>query len=138
MLQCITHHNALTHQCNEAYAENAAMHEATRAIIRKLIADHKIPSERQLALDCDMSQSTLNRFLKGATDTLEFQHLQAIAHHFSLTVSQLTGEVAFDEDPKIRAVTLAMQQMPDYKKDMLVAASSSLAQSPGPLISNGH
>lgn len=125
---CITHHNAPAHQFTQAFIQNAGMHEATRAIIKTLIADHKIPSERQLALDCNMSQTTLNRFLKGETSTLEFQHIQTLAHYFSLTVSQLIGEVPFDPDNKIRAVTLAMQQMPEYKKDVLVAASSSLVK----------
>lgn len=104
------------------------MHETTRGIIRALMSEHGVPSERQLALDCGMSQSTLNRFLNGDTDTLDFHHLQAIAHYFSLTVSQLIGETPFEADRKIRVVTLAMQQMPEYKKDMLVAASSSLAK----------
>ncbi len=104
------------------------MHDHTRKIIKRLIADHGIPSERQLALDCNMSQTTLNRFLKGETATLDFSHLQALAQHFSLTLSQLIGEVPFEPDTKIRVVTLAMQQMPEYKKDVLVAASSSLTE----------
>lgn len=36
----------------------------------------------------------------------------------------------YTEDPKARAVMLAMQQMPEYKKDMLVAASNTLAEQP--------
>ena len=131
---CIDNHNAPMHQIKQAFIENALMHEATRVIIKQLIADRKIPSERQLALDCNMSQTTLNRFLKGTTSTLEFQHLQAIAHYFSLTLSELIGEVPFNPDPKVRAVTFAMQQMPEYKKDALVAASTSLAK---PDLANG-
>lgn len=106
------------------------MHSATRALIKQLMAERDIASERQLALDCDMSQTTLHRFLNGKTESLEFMHLQTLAHYFGLTVSQLIGEVPLTEDPKIRAVLLAMQQMPEYKKDVLVAASFSLAEHP--------
>lgn len=102
------------------------MHEKTREIVRKLMKDNDVRSERQLAIDCQMSQTTLNRFLKGETDSLDFVHLQKLAHYFGLTVSQLIGETPFDEDRKVRVVMLAMQQMPEYKKDALVATSMRL------------
>lgn len=118
------------------------MHQQTRTNIRKLMEQHEIRSERQLAIECGIVQSTLNRFLSGETDSFDFVNLQTVAHFFGLTVSQLIGETAFEEDRKVRVVTLAMQQMPEYKKDMLVAASSALAQpddhQPPKLISNGH
>jgi transcriptional regulator with XRE-family HTH domain len=104
------------------------MHSQTRANIRLLMARHSLTSERQLAMECNMSQSTLHRFMKEETSQLDFLHLQAIAHRFNLNVSQLIGEAPFDPDPKVRSVVFAMQQMPEYKKDMLVAASSSLVE----------
>lgn len=128
MRSCIVVHDASMHYEMQAAAENATMHEQTRRIIVKLMQDQGVPSERHLALACDMSQSTLYRFLKAETETLDFKHLQALAHYFSLTVSQLTGETPFDEDRKVRAVALAMQRMPEYKKDVLVAASFSLTE----------
>lgn len=131
MQQRIGRHDASMHYVLQAEFENAYMHRRTREILKQLMADNHIASERQLALDCNMSQSTLHRFIKGETETLEFQHLQSLAHHFSLTVSQLIGETPFASDPKIRVVTLAMEHMPEYKKDVLVAASSTLAQSNG-------
>lgn len=97
--------------------------------------ENDIRSERQLAIDCNMSQTTLNRFMKGETDSLDFMHLQTLAHYFGLTISQLIGETPYDEDRKVRIVTLAMQQMPEYKKDVLVATSSALNEPAG---SNGH
>ena len=120
------------HYFLQANAENAAMHQQTRAIILKLMADQGIGSERQLAIDCGMSQSTLNRFMSGKTETLEFLHLHNIAQHLNVTVSQLIGETPLTHDPKIKAVTLAMASMPEYQKDMLVAASSSLSQQSPP------
>lgn len=128
MQQRITSHDASVHLKMQVPLQNSAMHEATRENIKELMGD---ASERQLAIDCNMSQSTLHRFLKGETESLEFMHLQTLAHYFSLTVSQLIGETPFDDDKKIRTVTLAMQQMPEYKKDVLVAASSSLTEPEG-------
>jgi transcriptional regulator with XRE-family HTH domain len=132
MHSCITHHDASTHYGMQAASDNAAMHQRTRQIIQKLMEQEKVPSERHLALACSMSQSTLHRFLKGETETLDFKHLQALAHYFSLTVSQLTGETPFNEDPKVRLVTLAMERMPEYLKDMMVTASSSLSKAEKP------
>lgn len=104
------------------------MHRQTRANIEMLRKLHEIPSVRNLAIECGMSQSTLHRFLSGETEHLDFLHLQRLAHRFSLTVSQLIGETAFSPDPKIRTVVFAMEHMPEYKKDVLVAASASLTQ----------
>lgn len=120
--------DAPMHHSAQEGGDNAQMHEATRRIIQELMAQYSISSERQLALECQMSQSTLHRFLKGETETMEFHHLQAIAHRFSLTVSQLIGETPFEADPKVRVVAVAMASMPEYKKDVIVAASHSLAE----------
>ena len=137
MHPCIESDDASMHYKLQAHADNAGMHEATRTNIKALMAKNGVPSERQLAIDCGMSQSTLNRFLSGETDSLDFARLIAIAHFFEVSVSQLVGETPLEEDPKIRAVVLAMQQMPEYKKDALVAASHSLAEPEIPPIRNG-
>lgn len=131
MQQSIRPYDASTHYRLQAIFENAEMHEQTRQMILAQMGEAGVTSERQLAIECNMSQSTLHRFMKGETEQLEFHHLQALAHYFSLTVSQLIGETSFEPDPKIRVVALAMQQMPEYKKDVLVAASSSLTESNG-------
>jgi transcriptional regulator with XRE-family HTH domain len=89
---------------------------------------HQMASERQLAIECKMSQSTLNRFMCGKTDSLDFAKIVAISKFFGVSVSQLIGEAPLDEDLKFRAVVQAMQQMPEYKKDALVAASQSLIE----------
>ena len=103
------------------------MHEETRRIIKEQCSNAGI-TERQLALGAGVVQSTLNRFMTNGTDSLDYVNLQKIAHYFSLTVSQLTGETPYSEDAKIRGVILAMEKMPEYKKDMLVAASASLVE----------
>lgn len=127
MRWCIMHHDAQAHQVPRIATNNALMHEQTREIIRKLMSDHKITSDRRLALECNMDQSTLHRFMTKKTDTLNFNHIQAIAQYFEVTVSQLIGETPLHEDPKIRKVLLAMESLPEYKKDVIVATSQSLA-----------
>lgn len=103
------------------------MHEQTREIIRKLMTANAVPSERRLAIDCQMNQSTLQRFMANETDSLNFNNLQSIAQHFGVTVSQLIGETPLQEDVKIRQVVMAMQTMPEYMKDVVVATSQTLA-----------
>jgi DNA-binding Xre family transcriptional regulator len=125
MHKSMVEHNAPKHYSTQVFLHNADMHEATRANIQNLMAKAK-KNTSQLAQSCSMQQSTLHRFLKGETATMELRNLLALAEYFGLTVSQLIGEVPFDPDPKIRAVTQAMEKMPEYKKDVLVAASATL------------
>lgn len=132
MHRYIADHNASTHHFAQAFSQNARMHDETRQNIARLMAKRGVNSVRQLALDCGMSQSTLHRFMKAETDSLDFLHLQSIAHYFSLTVSQLIGETPFDADQKVRTVCMAMQAMPEYKKDALVAISMTLQDKPTP------
>jgi transcriptional regulator with XRE-family HTH domain len=127
MRKCIGRNDASTHYERQGISDNQPMHEQTRPNIKRLLTEHDM-SERQLAIACGMSQTTLNRFLKGHTETLDYGNLRSIAHYFDLTVSQLTGETPLMADRKIQSVVLAMEAMPDYKKDMLVAASSSLLE----------
>lgn len=127
MRWCIMHHDATMHQASSGRTNNLAMHEQTREIIRKLMTANAVPSERRLAIDCQMNQSTLQRFMANETDSLNFNNLQSIAQHFGVTVSQLIGETPLQEDVKIRQVVMAMQTMPEYMKDVVVATSQTLA-----------
>lgn len=127
MRRCIMHDDVSMHQALHAGANNYGMHEKTREIIRTLMAEHGIRSERQLALSCGMDQSTLHRFLSEKTDTLSFAHIQALAQYFEVTVSQLIGELPLEEDQKIRTVMKVMESLPEYKKYVIVATSQTLA-----------
>lgn len=128
MRWCIMPHDAFKHQPPRTEANNSPMQAKTRQNILKLMELHGVESERQLALACGMQQSTLHRFMSGKTESLNVAHLMAIAQHFEVTVSQLIGEITMSDDPRIRTVLAVMETLPDYKKDMLVAASQSLAK----------
>lgn len=108
------------------------MQNKTREILVQLMQVNGISSERQLALACDMDQSTLNRFLSGKTDNLRLEHLLALAHYFDITVSQLIGETPLIKDQKLAAVMRVMESLPEYKKDVLVATSNALSEEPAP------
>ena len=103
------------------------MQNKTRENLLKLMHENGISSERSLALACGMDQSTLNRFLSGKTDNLRLEHLLALAHYFEITVSQMIGETPIIQDHKLAAVIRVMENLPEYKKDVLVATSAALS-----------
>lgn len=111
--------------------QNASMHHGKadpREIIRKLMEAHDIQSETELAHRADVDQSTVNRYMSGKTAWLSTRYLVAIANCLGVTTSQLLGEVPLDADPKTAAVLKAMQTLPEYLKDIVVATSQSLAE----------
>ncbi|MFZ5520444.1 MAG: helix-turn-helix domain-containing protein [Pseudomonadota bacterium] len=115
------------------------MHETIRANIRALMEQHGL-TENALATGANIVQSRLHRYLKGETEDPGYSAIRAIADYFGMSVGELDGTAAraYTPDPKIRAVLLAMEQMPEYKKDALVAASSSLAEHPKPATDADH
>lgn len=112
--------------------DNACMHENelpdARAIVRQLMESRQHRSERELAIAAGIEQSAFNRWMRGETESLSTPTLQALARHFGVTSSQLLGEVPLEKDPRISAVVLAMEKMPDYLKDAVLAAATSLVR----------
>ena len=100
-----------------------------RQIIQTLI-DESGKSVRAVAIEAGMQQPALHRYLSGETEELEAKNYVALALHFGVTVSQLIGEVPFEADPKIRAMTRLMEHLPEDKKAALLAAGNAFAQSP--------
>lgn len=131
MRVCIMHQYARTHQDFDTASNNSHMQDKTRQNLLKLMIENEITSERSLALACGMDQSTLNRFMSGKTDTLRLEHVVALAHYFDITVSQLIGETPLEQDQKLITVMKAMQTLPEYKKDVLVATSAALSTEQG-------
>lgn len=102
-------------------------HEKTRNTIKCLMLENDIRSERALAIACGMSQATLNRFLSGRTQSLDVYRLRSLSKYFSITISQLIGEIPLQVDPKINAVERAMSLMSDEKKNELMSISNSFS-----------
>lgn len=91
-------------------------------------------SERALAQAVGVDQSTLNRFLAGKIEDLSFGVLAKIAHYFEVTVSTLTGESGAEHyDRKIATVMRVMQQLPEERKDAVVAVSTAFLAAADPV-----
>lgn len=106
------------------------MHETIRANIRRLMLDAGIKSEADLAARAGVVQSTLNRYLAGRTEQINYSALKTIADYFKVTVSDLDGSATRHSDPKIAQVVHVMEHLPEYRKDALVATGNALAQLP--------
>jgi transcriptional regulator with XRE-family HTH domain len=106
----------------------ALMHKARDIIAACIGSGKKFPSQRALASAAGLDQSLLSRFLRGRTEVLEFHHLQSVAHALGMTVSQAIGEEPLVNDPKVLVVARLMMEMPEYKKDAIVAATTALAK----------
>lgn len=85
-------------------------------------------SERRLAELAEIDQSSLNRYMRYESKDIQLNTLGAIASALGTTISDLLGENQLSHDPKIMRVMHAMEAMPEYKKDAVVATSSALAQ----------
>lgn len=105
-------------------AVNARKHR--REIIKALM-EVKGLSQRRLAEAAQIDQSSLSKYLSEKTEQITVQTLQAIANTLEVSTSTLLGETDALGDPKIAAVVHAMERMPEYRKDAVVAASSALA-----------
>jgi transcriptional regulator with XRE-family HTH domain len=116
--------------------DNAQMHSddrtGTRAIITALMAKHGFTSERALAEAAGIDQSSFNRYMREETAYLSIKSLQALAEILQCTSSQLLGETPLEDDPKVAKVLRAMETLPEYMKDVIVATSKTLLDSKKP------
>lgn len=100
-----------------------------RERIKALLAAQGM-SERRLAELAEVDQSSLNRYMRLESKDIQLSTLGKIAEALGTNISHLLGEDDFLRDPKIQRVIVAMESMPEYKKDAVVATSSALAEQP--------
>lgn len=98
-----------------------------REKIKALLLQQRM-SERRLAEIAEIDQSALNRYMRHVSKDIQLNTLGAIAAALGTTIGHLLGEDRLSSDPKIMRVLQAMEAMPEYKKDAVVATSSALAQ----------
>lgn len=120
-------HDASLHRLAQACRYNLCMSSDLRTTIQKLMSEQGI-SQRRLAELGKIDQPSLSKFLSGVTADLQVSTLRAIATVLGTTTSQLLGETEYLADPKIARVVHAMEKMPEYKKDAVVATSSALSK----------
>ena len=94
------------------------------------LIDARGTNATQLTEKCGVPQPTIQRFLTKVTGYMELDNLAAIAAALQCTVAEIIGEQPLETDEKIRRVLLAMQNLPEYKKDVLVSTADTLAANP--------
>jgi len=98
-----------------------------RTAIQSLMDEQGL-SQRRLAELSGVDQPTLSKYLTGVTTDLKVTTLMSIAEALNTTAAFLIGEASYINDPKIVRVLRAMESMPEYKKDAVVATSSALSE----------
>jgi transcriptional regulator with XRE-family HTH domain len=94
----------------------------------RLLMEQRKLSQRALARLSHVTQPTISRILRG----IEFPDhttLEKLARGLRISLPQLTGDLPVDAD-ETAYVLKVMQELPPYKRDMLVAAAKSLAEDP--------
>lgn len=94
--------------------------------------EHAGLTQEMLAKKSGVKQGTISKIERGDTDSSTFTVQLSIAcgvrpEWLAIEDGEMVDGLYVD-DPKARAVLLAMKQMPEFKKDMLVQASHSLAE----------
>jgi len=95
------------------------------------LRDEKGWSDNYLAEQSGVPQTTISRFLAGTSESMMLETLVALAKPLGVTIAELIGEKPIDIDHKTRQVLKAMQDMADYKKDVVVSTAETLARSDG-------
>lgn len=103
------------------------------ARIRQLRVESKLSGEKFGDL-CGVSKGMVSQW-ESDTSTPPTDRLVELKKHLNFSFDWLIG--GDEVDRKIMAVHAAMQSMPEYKKDMIVQASNSLAEQPKPNHNNG-
>jgi hypothetical protein len=84
---------------------------------------------QQVAKTCGISVQAVYKWMNGASKTIAGEHLVELARITNFEARWIiSGKGEKRKDPKAVAVYIAMQTMPEYKKDVLVKTSSALAE----------
>jgi transcriptional regulator with XRE-family HTH domain len=95
------------------------------------LRDEKGWSDNQLADKSGVPQPTISRFFAGTSESMMLDTLAALGKALGVTVAELIGEHPIEIDDKTRRVVKAMQEMADYKKDVVVSTAETLARPDG-------
>lgn len=101
-----------------------------RAAVTKFMAEHNIPSERDLAIKAGLEQSTLHRFLSRKTHQLAVDNLMKLAAYMGLTVSDLLGETVPDSyrTAEVSRAVHAMESLPPSMQRVVADLAFSLTR----------
>lgn len=84
-----------------------------------------------VAKACGISVQAVYKWMNGTSKTIAGEPLVELARITNFEARWIiSGKGEKRKDPKAVAVYLAMQKMPEYKKDVLVQTSTALAEQP--------
>jgi len=125
----------MIHTCivdaNAANQNSRVNYEAPQVDPRVLIEDLRIKkgfrSLRALAMAADVSQPTLQRYMKGKTATMEASNFMALAHTLGVTLSELLGEVPIGSSAQVREMQRLMHEMSPEQQEQLLRIGRALS-----------
>lgn len=126
--------DSTSHHCQDAPINHFARY-GTRImsdkyrVTLKLLMDQRKMSQRALARISRVSQGTISRMLHGVHYP-DHVTLEKLALALKVTVAQVTGEAPLQPDKDAAYVFKVMQELPPYKREMLLAAAKSLKSDP--------
>lgn len=75
-------------------------------------------------------QGTISRIVTGRHNTVRLETAVALARALGTTVSQLIGEVPMNPDDTMTRVLVAMEKMPEYRREDLARISDTFVNDP--------
>lgn len=114
-------------QFNNLWVASSTMSSLAERVTEAIkIADIDVP---HVAKACGISVQAVYKWMNGLSKTIAGEHLIELARITSFEARWIiTGKGEKRKDPKAVAVYMAMQNMPEYKKDVLVQTSTALAE----------
>ncbi len=85
-------------------------------------------SHNLIAEKSGVPQPTISRFLSGETGSMQLDTLWSICGALGVSVAEIIGERPVELDDKARRVVKAMENLPDYKKEVVVSTAETLAK----------
>jgi len=98
-----------------------------RGALQKVIGE-KGWSHNLIAEKSGVPQPTISRFINGESKAMELENLSAICKALGVSVAEVIGERPIELDDNARRVIKAMEQLPEYKKQVVVSTAETLAK----------
>lgn len=110
-----------------------ALRDVVLRNIKALMKLRDIPNFTELARLSGVAQPTLQRFNAGTHESINFQALEKIAATLDVPASRLFDDrYSLPADEREASVLLAMEALPDWGKDALLASAKAMAAVPTP------
>lgn len=92
------------------------------------LREEKDWSDNEFARRSGVPQPTISRFFEGTSESMHLDTLAALCKALGVSVAQIIGETPIEHDDRTRRVVKLMEEMADYKKDVVVSTAETLAR----------